>query len=141
MKHEHSHNHRVDKCKNCQKQLECLDHYSKHELSCNAGEFIPTFVPISQFEKNFVSPSSPTADINTTRIADEVTLPSHDIRYVENVAVENVAVSSATRNSINETSKSSQKHYMKNYRTAKEKIEYLEILIRYLPSPVQRTVS
>ena len=132
---------RVYECKNCQKQFKLADHYFIHELSCNAEEFIPTFVPISQFEKNFVSPSSPTADINTTRIADEVTLPSHDIRYVENVAVENVVVSSATRNSINETLKSSQKHYMKNYRTAKEKIEYLEILIRYLPSPVQRTVS
>ena len=72
-------------------------------FSCNTEEFIPTFVPISQFEENLVSPSSPTADMDSTRIADEVTLPSLDISNVENVFVENnVVVSSTVRNSINE---------------------------------------
>ena len=103
---------------------------------------IPTFVPTSQFEEHLVSPSSPTADMNSTRNADEVTLPSFDISNVENVVVENnVVLRSAVRNLINEMSKSSGKHYMKNYRTAKEKTEDIEILIQSLSSPVKRTVS
>ena len=67
--------------------------------------------------------------VNSTRIADEVTLLSLDVSNVENVAVENVVVSLAVRNSINETSKS------------KEKTQDLEVLIQSFSSPVKRTVS
>ena len=102
---------------------------------------IPTFVPTGQFEEHLASPSSPTADMNSTRNADEVII-HFDISNVENVVVENnVVLRSAVRNLINETSKSSGKHYMKNYRTAKEKTEDIEILIQSLSSPVKRTVS
>ena len=66
-------------------------------FSCNTEEFIPSFVPISQFEIWYHP------DMDSTRIADEVTLPSLDISNVENVFVENnVVVSLTVRNSINE---------------------------------------
>ena len=66
-------------------------------FSCNTEEFIPTFVPISQFEFWY------RPDMDSNRIAEEVTLPSLDISNVENVFVENnVVVSSTVRNSINE---------------------------------------
>lgn len=130
LQHDPSHKHKVYECKNLLKKFKREDHYLNHECNSNNEGLLQSFIQTNQVVEGSVRPSYPRADMNSTSIREDVISPNLNISNVE-----------TSSDSLTQSSNSQSNIYWKNYRPAKQKTNNLESIMKFLSSPIKRTVT